>query len=152
MALAGFAGIVVVFRRREGRLHPADEVRVFAALVPSLVGAFLALLPVGLELAGLTPATASRIASGVLAGVIAALTVLIDTRFRRLSPEAAVVLSRPLTRFFYLLLGAAVVGNLLNAAAALGPPNRGVPFLSIVAMLAIGATVFARMVFIRPTA
>ena len=53
IALAGFTSVVVVFSRRDGEFHPADRFRILTALVPSLGAAFLALVPVGLDLMGL---------------------------------------------------------------------------------------------------
>ncbi len=152
IALAGFVGVVVVFRRREDRLHPADDVRVFIALLPSLAGAFLALVPVGLELFGLGLTTVSMVSSLVYAVVVSVLLLAISTRIGRVPPDARSVLSRPLTFFFYALLGSSVAANLLSAMSVLGEPGSGVYFMGILALLMTCATVFARMVFIRPAA
>jgi len=152
IALAGFSGVVVVFRRREGRLHPADHIRIFNALVPSLAAAFLALLPVGLDLLGLT-LTASLIVSSIVhAGVVALISLAIEMRIRGLPPDARALLSRPLTLAFYFLLALSVAMNVLNAVSVLGQPRSGVYFFALLVLLAIAATVFARMVFIRPAA
>ena len=126
IALAGFVGVVVVFRRREGRLHPADDFRIFIALVPSLAGAFLALLPVGLDLLLLEPVT-TLIVSGIMyAAVVAPLLLVVAVRAGRLPADARAVLSRPLTLFFYTLLGSSAAANLLNATSLLGEPRSGV--------------------------
>lgn len=152
IALAGFSGVVVVFRRREGRLHPADDIRIFNALVPSLAAAFLALLPVGLDLLGLTLEASLIIAGIVHAAVVVVISLAIEMRIRRLRPDVSAVLSRPLTLGFYFLLVVSVATNLLNAMSVLGEPRSGVYFFSVLVLLAIAATVFARMVFIRPAA
>ncbi len=152
IALAGFVGLVVAFRRREGRFHPADDFRIFIALVPSLAGAFLALLPVGLDLLALAPATTLISSSVSYAVVVMLVLIAVVTRNRRLPPDAKAVLSRPLTMFFYALFGLAILGNLANATSLFGEPRSGVYFLGIMAILINSATVFARIVFIRPAA
>lgn len=152
IALAGFVGLVVAFRRREGKFHPADDFRIFIALVPSLAAAFLALLPVALDLLVLEPATALTFSSLIYVIVVTLVLLAVVVRNRRLSPEARAVLSRPLTLFFYVLFGSFVMANLLNALSVFGEPRSGVYFLGIMAVLVNSATVFARIVFIRPAA
>jgi len=150
IALSGFVGLVVAFRRREGRFHPADDFRIFIALIPGLVGAFLALLPVGLDMLVIEPATTLIVCSLIYAAVVLLVVVVIAIRNRRLPPDARAVLSRPLTSFFYALFGFSVLANLANAMSFFGEPRSGVYFLGIVAILVNSATVFARIVFIRP--
>jgi len=152
IALAGFVGLVVAFRRREGRFHPADDFRIFIALVPSLAGAFLAFLPVALDLLALEPATTLTLSSVTFSATVLLFLVVVSIRRRGLPLDARAVLSRPLTAFFYALLGSSVAANLLNALSFFGAPNSGVYFLGIMAILVNSATVFARIVFIRPAA
>ena len=151
IALAGFTSIVVVFRRGGEQLHPADHFRVFSALMPSLVGAFLALVPVGLDQLGLPPATMWRVASIVLAGAAFSLVATITIQLRRLPPEASALLFRPLGIFLRILVGFSAVGGLANATGALAPPQGGLYFFAVLLLLITGAIVFVRMVFIRPT-
>jgi hypothetical protein len=152
IALAGFVGLVVVFRRREGRLHPADDFRIFIALVPCLAGAFLALLPVGLDLLVLKPATTLILSSIMYAAFVSLFLVMVAIRIGSLPPDARAVLSRPLTLFFYALIGSSVAANLANALSLFGAPYSGVYFFGIMAILVNSATVFARIVFVRPAA
>jgi len=152
ISLSGFVGLVVAFRRREGRFHPADDFRIFIALVPGLIGAFLALLPVGLDMLGLEPAVTLILSSSAYAAVVVLVLLVISMRNRRLPPDARTVLSRPLTFFFYTMFGFLVIANLANALSFFGEPRSGVYFFGIVAILINSATVFARIVFIRPTA
>jgi hypothetical protein len=152
IALAGFVGVVVVFRRREGHLHPADEFRIFLALVPSLAAAFLALLPVGLDMLSLEPATTLILSGAMYATVVLFLLVIVATKMGRLPSDARAVVSRPLTLVFFSLLGVSAGANLLSALSLFGGPNGGVYFLGIMAILVVSATVFARIVFIRPAA
>jgi len=152
ISLAGFAGVVVVFRRSEGRLHPADGIRVFMALMPTLACAFLALLPIALELVDLPPATVWLVASIVHGTAVVSIVSAILIRVGQLTPDARSVLSRPLSAFFYTLLGLSILVNLLSATAVVGVPPVGTYFFGLLALLAVGATVFLRMVFIRPAA
>jgi hypothetical protein len=151
IALAGFTSIVVVFRRGGEQLHPADHFRVFSALVPSLVGAFLALVPVGIDLLGLPPATMWRVASIVLAGAAFSLLATTTIQLRRLPPEASALLSRPIGIFLRILGALSAVGGLANATAAFAPPQGGLYFFAVLLLLITGAIVFVRIVFIRPT-
>jgi hypothetical protein len=150
VALAGFTGVVIVFRRSDDELHPADGIRVFMALVPTLVCAFLAILPLGLELAGVSAGSMWVLAGIAHAVALGLLLAVIGVRLARLSEAARAVLSGPLTTFFFLLLSASVVVNLLSATAVVSVPPAASYFFALMAMLASGATVFARIVFIRP--
>lgn len=152
VSLAGFAGVVVAFRRVDERLHPADGIRVFMALVPTLACALLALLPIGLELTDLSPSSIWLVAVIVHALVVLLLLSAISVRIGRLPPDAKALLSRPLTVFFYGLIGFSVVVDLLSATGWLAIPPSGAYFFALLAILFNSATVFARMVFIRPTA
>ena len=152
IALAGFTGVVVVFRRREGRLHPADEIRVFMALLPTLACAFLALLPVGLGMLGLAPARVWLVSGIAFAAAVAAILSAISFRVSRLPQEVRGVLSRPLSVLFYLLVGSMALTNLLSATVVIGLPPAGSYFFALLTLLVVGATVFARIVFIRPSA
>ena len=152
IALAGFTSIVVVFRRGGGDFHPADRYRVFVALVPSLSAAFLALIPVGLDLVGLHPATVWRTSSLVLVAAVTSIFVTNLIQERRLPPEARTVLSRLLTAFFRVVMGITILAGLINATDILFPPQAGLYFFAVLWLLAIASIVFVRIVFVRPAA
>ena len=146
IALAGFTSIVIVFSRQGGDFHPADRFRVFTAVVLSLGAAFLALLPVGLDLVGLPPSVVWRVASLVLVVFIGWYSVIAEIR----PPEARIVLSSGLRNLFRTLRFVAAFASIINASGVLFPPQAGVYFLAVLCPLAIGAIVFLRVVFIRP--
>jgi hypothetical protein len=150
IALAGFTGIVIIFGRRDGELHPADRFRILVALLPSLGGAFLALVPVGLDLAGLPASAVWRVSSLMLVAAAVSDEVHGSIRLRRLSPEARAILSSRLTGFLRALRLFAVVAGVLNATGILFDPQPGAYFFAILCPLLMGAVVFVRIVFVRP--
>jgi hypothetical protein len=150
IALAGFTSIVVVFGRGDGQLHSLDRFRIRSALVPSLGASFLALVPVGLELTGLSDVAVWRVSSAVLAVAVAVDSTLNYGRMRQLSTESIALLSIRLTLFFYSLRLAAFLVGLLNAAGILFAPQPGAYFFAVTCPLLLGAVVFVRMLFVRP--
>jgi hypothetical protein len=152
IALAGFTSIVVVFGHRDGRFHPVDRFRILSALVPSLGASFLALVPVGLELAGLSHTAVWRVSSVVLVVAVASDTLLSESRKRRLPAHATALLSTSLTQFFRLLRFLPLLAGVLNATGVLFAPQPGAYFFAVLCPLLLGAVVFVRMVFVRPAA
>jgi hypothetical protein len=150
IALAGFTSIIVVFSRRDGQFHPADRFRILSALVPSLGASFLALVPVGLDLTGLSPSAVWRVSSLVLVVAVAADSLQGEIQLRRLSAEARAILSSRLTSFLRALRLFALLAGLLNATGILFAPQSGVYFFAVLCPLLFGAVVFVRMVFVRP--
>ena len=152
IALAGFTSIVVVFGRGGGAFHPVDRFRVFSALIPSLGGAFLALLPVGLDLVGFSHTAVWRASSLVLVFAIITYLVFVTIQIRRLPPEASALLSSHLIRLFLSLFSFAILAGFLNVTGVLFSPQGGAYFFAVLSVLVIGAIVFVRMVFVRPAA
>jgi hypothetical protein len=152
IALAGFTSVIVVFSRRDGEFHPADRFRIRVALVTSLGAAFLALVPVGLELTGLSPSAVWRVSSLLLVAAVAWDSIHTYFRLHRLSSEARAVLSSHLSSFLRALRLFALLGGLLNATGLFFEPQPGVYFFAVVCALLYGGIVFVRMVFVRPAA
>jgi hypothetical protein len=150
IALAGFTSIVIVFGRRDGELHPADRFRILVALLPSLGGAFLALVPVGLDLAGLPPSAVWRASSLMLVAAVVSDEVHGSIRLHRLPLEARAILSSHLTSFLRAIRLFAFVAGFLNATGILFDPQPGVYFFAVLCPLLMGAVVFVRIVFVRP--
>lgn len=118
--------------------------------MPSLGGAFLAWVPVGLDLAGFPPTAVWRVSSLVLVAAVVSDEVHGSIRLRRLSPEARVILSSGLTVFLRALRLFAFVAGLLNATGILFDPQPGAYFFAVLCPLLMGAVVFVRIVFVRP--
>ena len=150
IALAGFTSIVVIFGRRGGEFHPVDRFRILSALVPSLYCAFLALVPVGLDLAGFSASSVWRASSLALVAVVGLESILTEVRRSRLPPESLTVLSSRLKNGFRLLRLLAILSGVLNGTGVLFAPQAGVYFLAVVCPLVIGAMSFVRTVFVRP--
>src|SRR5437870_10547819 len=146
IALAGFAGVVVVFRRESvHEWSPADKLRLRLLLTNSILP--LVLCMIGLLLLTIRPAPAGiwRWCSG-FAFVASLLVAITMTKiFRRLALRE--VQSEPLTRFVLYLFGTiGIAANLLqlyNAAflGAFWPFFAGIVFQLVTAMLQ-----FARMI------
>jgi hypothetical protein len=150
IALAGFTSIVVVFSRRDGEFHPGDRFRIRIALVASLGAAFLALVPVGLELTGLSPSAVWRVSSLVLVSAVAWDSVHAYAQLNRLPPDARAVLSSRLSSFLRALRLFSFLAGVLNGTGLLFVPQPGVYFFAVFCALLYGAIAFVRMVFVRP--
>ena len=120
--------------------------------MPSLGAAFLALVPVGLDLTGLSPSAVWRVSSLVLVAAVASDQVQTAIRQHRLSSEARAVLSFGLSSFFRALRLFAILAGLLNATGILFAPQPGVYFFAVLCPLLLGVVIFVRMVFVRPAA
>jgi hypothetical protein len=150
IALGGFTSIVVVFGRRGGEFHPVDRFRVFAALILSLGGAFLALVPVGFELLGYSSEVIWRASSVILVLALALFILNILRSLRRLPPEASAVLSRPFFIVNLSILVSSLLASTFNATGLFFAARAGVYFFAVLGPLIVGAIAFVRMVFVRP--
>lgn len=141
----------VFLRRGEDRFHPADNLRVIIALVPSLVAGFLVLLPVVLHRIGLRSATTWLLVASVYAVVVAFLGTMIIRRIQRLPGEAGELISARITLVSTLLAALAIIAMVLNATTSLLRPSRGgFYFFGILVLLWVSANAFVRMPFVRP--
>jgi hypothetical protein len=150
VTLAGFAGVVVVFRRES--VHdwsPVDKLRLRLLLTNSILP--LVLCMVGLLLLTIRPLPADiwKWCSGFAFVVSLLFAIGMTKQFRRLNLRK--VQSEPLTRFLLYLFGTfGIAANLLQLynAAFLG---AFWPFFTgIVVQLIIGMFQFARMILLRP--
>lgn len=150
VAIAGFTSIVVVFGRRGGAFHPADRYRVFTALVPSLAGAFLALVPVGLGMLTLSPEAVWRISSLVVVLVVGSYSVVAARGLARLPAEARALFADVIVAVFRCSWIGSLALAFLNATGLVFAPQPGVYFFVVLVPILLGAISFARIVFIRP--
>lgn len=151
VAQAGFASVVVVLRRREEQFHPADAFRVYNALVPSILAGYLSLLPVGLDLVGVSHARIWLVVSVLFAALAILLLASVLLRLRGIADEARELISTQVVAFNSVLLVIAVSTCLLNSTTnLLGPPHGGFCFFGALCFLAMGAIAFLRLVFVRP--
>src|SRR5213083_3067673 len=149
VTLAGFAGVVVVFRRES--VHdwsPVDKLRLRLLLTISILP--LVLCMIGLLLLTIRPVPADiwRWCSGFAFVVSLLFAITMTKHFRRLALRE--VQSEPLTRFVFYLFGTiGIAANLLQLynAASLG---AFWPFFTgIVVQLVTGMFQFARMILLR---
>jgi drug/metabolite transporter (DMT)-like permease len=150
VALAGFAGVVVVFRRES--VHdwtPLDKLRLRLLLINSILP--LALCVIGLLLLTIKPAPAAiwRWCSG--ASVVIALPFAITTSrsFRRLDRQQ--LQSALATGFTFYLVGLLGIGALLLQFFNIAILNAFWPFFTnIVVQLLAAMFQFARIILLPP--
>ena len=149
VALAGFAGVVVVFRRESvHEWSPIDKFRLRLLLMNSVLP--LALCMLGLLFLTIKPLPGDiwKWSSGFALAIFVLFAVTSVTTFRRLALRE--VQSEPLTRFVFYLFGTiGIAANLLQLynAASLG---AFWPFFTgIVVQLVTGMFQFARMILLR---
>jgi hypothetical protein len=150
VALAGFAGVVVVFRRES--VHdwsPVDKLRLRLLLINSSLP--LVLCMIGLLLLTIRPVPADiwRWCSGFAFVVSLLFGITMTKHFRRLALRE--VQSEPLTRFVFYLFGTVgIAANLLQLYNAVFLGAFWPFFTGIVVQLIIGTFQFARMILLRP--
>lgn len=147
VTLAGFAGVVVVFRRREsGAWEAADLSRLRGMLGLSLGAGFFAVVPVGLHRAGASEATAWSVCSLALACWLLAVVYRVSRAARSLPASS---FSQFLTWFMLASQALAGLGLLLNAFAILLPGGPAAYIFAVVLMLTNSGVLFMRLVIPR---
>ncbi len=150
VALAGFMGVVMVFRRADAEFHPVDSHRIQVGLAATLGPAFLALLPAGLGLAGVPSPLVWRICSAVGALFVIAYLVFEARGRRRVLVPVRSLFSGTVVRILHVLLGVSLALLLINLSGFWLEPRSGLYFLALVLPVCFGALAFVRIVFIRP--
>jgi drug/metabolite transporter (DMT)-like permease len=150
VALAGFAGVVVVFRT--GSLHewsPVDKFRLWLLLGNALLALFACLIGMLLLAIKPTPVSIWRWCSGLSLLLVVPFALL--SRRRQLEIGRSVVKEMGSFRYVFFLFGA--VGAAVSGLQIYNALNAGVFWLfyaSIVFPLAIGTLQFARMILLPP--
>jgi hypothetical protein len=150
VALAGFAGVVVVFR--SGSIHewsPLDRFRLWLLLGNAMIGLFACLL--GMLLFSITPTPLSVWRWCSVFSLLLVFPFGFMTRQRQLELGRSVVKEMGAFRYVFYLFGAigAAVG-LLQVYNALSAGVFWLFYASIVFPLAIGTLQFARMILLPP--
>jgi hypothetical protein len=150
VALAGFAGVVVVFRT--GSLHewpPLDKFRLWLLLGNALLALFACLIGMLLLAIKPTPLTIWRWCSGFSFLLVFPFGFL--SRRRQLELGPSVVKEMGAFRYVFYLFGA--ISAVVSALQVYNALTAGVFWLfyaSIVFPLAIGTLQFARMILLPP--
>ena len=150
IGIAGFGSIAIVLARDRESWKSADFFRVSALLLSSLGALFLALLPIGLATAELSPAFIWRFASGVLAAYLVFFTVLL-MRWRTRYLDRELWFGRALFAGVVVTTGANLLAQLANVTAVGLRPNATCYFFGVVWFLAYACLMLARVFFLRPT-
>jgi hypothetical protein len=146
-AFAGFIAIFLIFARREGRVSPADSLRIESIILASFSAVFYSLIPLVLARAGLTGGSLWRVASAVAlasgfvqGGVVARKQIALSSEER-----AAVGAGHSLITWGLFALAAVFFSmNAFRPAAAAWPY-----LASLVCILAIAAMNFVTIAFQR---
>jgi len=152
VALAGFAGVVVVFRRES--VHdwsPIDKFRLRLLLINSILP--LALCMIGLLLLTIKPAPAGiwRWCSGLGVVILLPFAITTSRSFRRLDPQQLQsALATGFTLYLFSILGA---GSMLLQFFNIAILNAFWPFFTgIVVHLLAAMLQFARIILLPPEA
>ena len=150
VALAGFAGVVVVFRREAvHEWSDIDKLRLRLLLANSM-------LPLGISMLGLVlltikpaPPEIWRWCSGILLVATVSFLIPITRAFRRLDTRD--VKRQPVTRFIFALFGAFGIAAMLLQFYNIALPGAFWPFFAaLVYQLVTAMAQFARMILLLP--
>ena len=143
IALAGFASLVTIIGRRQGREDRVlDAIRLRSMLEFSLLTAAFALLPLVPFHAGLSQNSTWRLCAALFAGSGGLYSIY---WFRRLSDIADYQVRRPWT-FLWISLSVSAVVVLLAVATGWLPKPEAAYLWGLYAYLSIAALIFLRLV------
>jgi len=149
LGLAGFGGLFVALSRERGTdRRPADTYRLVLLLSTALSTLVLALLPTGLLAVGLPETWVWPLASGAMTALITTLLV-VTSRFR--SEHRDEIRAGEFTRvsnFIWVIAVATLAAQSSNAAGLFAEASFGVFLLGLIFLVAFGAYLFARMLFL----
>lgn len=150
LGLAGFGGIFVAFSRDRGVARsPADTYRLVVLLSAALSTLLLSLLPVALLALAIEPDTVWSLGSAAATLLIVSL-LGVTWRFRTThSDEIREGEFTWVAKLIWVLASCLLVAELANALHVFGTARTfGVFLLGLVFLLAFGAYLFARMLFL----
>jgi hypothetical protein len=148
VAFAGFAGVVVVLRKRSEDPSSIAYVRLFRLIEASLASIGFSLLPLVLYHLGLRAPALWSVSSGVMALYLLVIQIYLIRRFRR-------QFSSPATswRFNGTLIGVQIAFFLLLLVNSLGVaigPAFGPYFAAVAQQLGVAALMFSRVLLLPP--
>lgn len=148
LGLAGFGGVFIALGSGSPARHPADSYRLILLLSTALSTLVLALFPLAFHFLGIPEATLWRLSSGLLAALLVALIVTVYRLRRRHLDEIRSGEDARAAALIWVLTVAALVAALLDVAGLSGCPPGGVFLAGLLLLVALGAYLFARMLFI----
>jgi hypothetical protein len=148
LGLAGFGGIFMALGRGAGRRHPADNYRLILLLSTALSTLVLSLFPVAFDALGLAPVLVWRLSSGLLATLLATLLYAVYRMRRRNLAEIREGEAANVAAVIWVVTSALLVAAVLDAAGLTGLPPGGVFLAGLLLLVAFGAYLFARMLFL----
>jgi len=148
LGLAGFGGVFIALGQSAGVRHPADSYRLVLLLSTALSTLVLSLLPVALHFIGLPEPALWRLASALLAGLLATLIAVFGHLRRRNLEEIRSGEAAAVAALIWVVAGLVLAAEALNAAGSIGASPAGVFFAGLVFLVAFGSYLFARMLFL----
>ena len=156
IAVAGFAGIIVILSERVGQLHPEDRLRLWWLLCNSAGGVVLGILPSVLVSASLDAPMIWRIWSGfylIVAGVWSAVSIPMLRTMNKSERRNVFGPNLPLRVCFSALnalAGANVVLQLLNALGVIFPSAQWVCLAGLLTLLLLSVSSLVVQILVRP--
>lgn len=148
LGLAGFGGIFMALGAGTGARHPADSYRLILLLSTALSTLVLALLPVAFHFLGLAEEPLWRLSSALLAALLATLLFTVYRLRRRHLEEIRDGEARFVAGVIWVVTVLVMVVAALDAAGLLGLRPGGAFLLGLLLLVAFGAYLFARMLFL----
>lgn len=147
VTLAGFASVVVVFKRESGVWDATDLARLRGMLGLSLSAALFSVLPVGLHNAGASASTAWSVSSFALATFTFVMLCLLP-RLSRSLPASS--FSRSLMNVYLGCLALMASALLLNGFPTLLPGGPAAYIFALPLSLVLSGVLFMRLVVLLP--
>jgi hypothetical protein len=148
LGLAGFGGIFMALGAGAGARHPADTYRLILLLSTALSTLVLALLPVAFHFLGLAEAPLWRLSSALLAAFLATLLFLVHHLRQRHLEEIRAGEARFVAGVIWVFTFGVMGMAVLDAAGLLGLRPGGAFLVGLLLLVAFGAYLFARMLFL----
>ena len=149
IGVAGFTGVISIFRRRSGGEDALSAWRTSTILTTSFASLLLSTVPMGLDLSGLREPSLWRVCSGLY--VVVAVAVIADVvRRRSRLPDSArslVLASRRYSALLYFVGGGALVSQILTVHPTLVAEPAGSYFFATLALIGSSCIIFVRTLF-----
>lgn len=148
VGIAGFGTIAIVLGRDPTPGSP-EFYRTSSLFLASLGALFLALLPIGLETAGISEMLLWRVSSASLAAFLVVFS-LVTLRLRRRHLERALWFGPVVMSIIVLTIGLNLLAQLLNASGLVFAPGPASAFFGVAWLLLYACLVLVRIVFVPP--
>ena len=149
IGVAGFTGVISVFRRRAGGEDALSAWRTSTILTTSLASLALATIPMGLSLVGLAEPLLWRVCSAIYLLTVSLVISDVVRRRARLPDDARIIVSgsRTYAVLLYSVAGIAAFSQVLALHPTLVANPAGLYFLATLALIGASCAIFVRTLF-----